>query len=118
MELVEVNVVGAQAAQARLAGLLDVRRAGIPASHISGVLIEGQPKLRRDQHAIAPASKRLADDALALSRAIYVGRVDEIDPAVETHLDGPHRLALVDLPPAKLTAAKLGRAADGPAAQT
>src|SRR5262249_55924165 len=56
--------------------------------------------------------------ALAASRAVDVGRVDEGDPPVKTHLNGPNRLGFVDLSPAEVTSTKLGRAADSPAAQT
>src|SRR6185437_7008113 len=43
--------------------------------------------LRREDHLVAPALEGLAYDLLGLARGIHVGRVDEVDPAVDRRAD-------------------------------
>src|SRR5207249_10581700 len=44
---------------------------------------------------VAPALERLADDLLGFAVRVHVGRVDEIDPAVDRGIDDPRRLVVV-----------------------
>ena len=50
MELVQVDVIGIQAAQRVFAGLADAGRAGIAAGHLAGSFIENCIELRSDHH--------------------------------------------------------------------
>ena len=97
MDLVEVDPVGLQAAQAVLDGLDDpaarvapvVRVVAHLAVHLAG---------EHDPVALA-AGEGLADDLLRLALRVHVGGVDEVDPRVERPVDDPDRLVVVGVAP-------------------
>jgi len=80
VHLVEVDVVDLHAAQAGLA-LGDQ----VVAGEAGGVrpVAHRHPRLGGQQHPVAPALDRLAHDLLGQPARIDVGRVDEVDAAVE-----------------------------------
>ena len=80
VDLVEVDVVGAQPPQAVLA-LLEDPAAG-PAVHVR-VLAHRPHELGREHDAVAPVRDRLADDLLGLAGGVDVGGVDEVDAGFE-----------------------------------
>ena len=81
VDLVEVDVVGAQPAQAVLALGHD------PAPRVAlrvGVLAHGAVHLGgQDDLVPLDLGQRLADDLLGLAERVDVGGVDEVDPRVE-----------------------------------
>lgn len=79
MHLVEVDVVGVQAAQAVLDGAFDPARRP-PA--LVWVLPHREPELGRQDHAITTALERLAYDLFGLTVRVDVRGVDEVDPCV------------------------------------
>ena len=88
VDLVEVDPVGAETAQAVLAGVDDV--APTVAGHIGrrgGVERTGRHRKRhfvaRMTSSRSTAGERLGDDLLALAGRVDVGGVDEVDPGVE-----------------------------------
>src|SRR5438128_3388221 len=98
VHLVEVDVVGAQAAQAALARLADVRGGEAPV-----VRTRAHPPvdLRREDDPLAPAATLrepaaddLLGDALARAPAVHVGRVEEDDPELERAVHDCEAVAL------------------------
>ncbi len=84
VHLVEVDVVGPEPPQARLARGDQVvarePRVVRPVAH-------RHTRLGRDQRAIAPPLQGLADDLLGQPARVHVGGVDEVDTAVEAEVD-------------------------------
>ncbi len=92
VHLVEVDVVGAEAAQR----VLDL--AGDPAAAVAGAVrsLPHRPvELRRQHHVVATSGERLADDRLGLAARVHVGGVDEVDPGVEGAMDDRHAVVVV-----------------------
>ena len=94
--LVEVDAVGAERLQRRLAGGADVLGAPVDLPRAAGPDVAG---LGRDEHLVVAALQRLGDQPLvvadlALVDAVRVGRVDEVDAGVERGVDGADRLLL------------------------
>ena len=96
VDLVEVDVVGAQAAQAVL-DLADDPAARV-AAHVR-VVAHRRVDLGGQHHVVAPAGQRLADDLLGLAGRVDVGGVDEVDPRVERAVDDPDRVVVVGVAP-------------------
>ena len=73
-----------QPAQARLAACDEVvaREAGVV-----GPVPHRQARLGGEQHAVAPAAQRLADDLLRHAVGVDVGGVDQVDAGVEAQVD-------------------------------
>ena len=94
VDLVEVDVVGAQPAQARLARLDQVMTRQ---PRVVRAAAHRKPRLGRDQHTVAASLQRLADDLLRRARRVDVGRVDHVDAGVERHVDLPLGAGEVDL---------------------
>ena len=93
MELVEVNVVGAQPAQARLDLGHDVIAAVAP---VVGAVVHLPADFGRQHHLIALAGHRAAEQFLAATETIGVGGVEEVDTHVEGRADQPLRLVGVE----------------------
>src|SRR5690606_17615894 len=92
VHLVEVDVVGAQAPQAVLAGPHD------PAPRVAGpvgVGPHGPVELGGDHQVVAPAGDGLAQDLLGLAGRVDVGGVDEVDAGVEGGVDDGDRVVVV-----------------------
>jgi hypothetical protein len=85
VDLVEVEVVGAEAAQRVLDRDHDPA-AG--AAAVVRVVVEGHEELRREHDVVAASGEGLADDDLGLALGVDVGGVDEVDPGVQRPVDG------------------------------
>src|SRR3954454_18574929 len=97
VDLVEVDPVGAEAAQA----VLDL--GDDPAARVAelvGVVAHGPVDLGGEEDAVAPpAGQRLADDLLGLAARVDVRGVDEVDPRVERAVDDRDGLVVVGVAP-------------------
>ena len=96
MDLVEVDPVGAQAAEAVL------HLAHDPAPRVAElvrVVAHRAVHLGGQHHVVAPALQRLADDLLGLAARVHVRGVDEVDPGVERAVDDRGRLVVVAFSP-------------------
>jgi hypothetical protein len=92
VDLVEVDVIGAEALQAGVDGVHDVAarqpdRVGAAAGAPAG--------LGRHHHILAPRAQRLAQDLLRAARRVDVGAVEEVDPRVQADAHQPIGLRLV-----------------------
>ena len=96
VHLVQVDVVGLQAAQAVL-HLADEPAARV-AAHV-GVLAHLAVRLGGQHHAVAAPAQGLADDLLRLPRRVHVRGVDEVDAAVERGVDDPDALLVFGVAP-------------------
>jgi len=97
VDLIEVDPVGPQAAQAVL-DLLDDPAARV--AELVGVVAHGAVHLGGEDDVLAPAAgERLADDLLRLAARVDVRGVDEVDPRVERAVDDPDRLVVVGIAP-------------------
>ena len=92
---VDVDHVRAQPLERAFDGPADIgaRRAW----HVLRAAGNRMPELRQHDEAVAPALEDLAQELLALGRAVDVGRVEERDPLVECGVDD--RAALVEPDP-------------------
>jgi hypothetical protein len=92
MDLIQVDVIGAQATQAGL-GLADqvlargARMVDVDVAH-------GQARLGGDQDPIAYVADRLADQGLALAAAVHVGGVDQVHAVIQRQPHHRRRLRL------------------------
>ena len=84
VDLVEVDPVGAEAAQR----VLDLAHDPAPAVARQVRPLAHRPvELRRQHDLVAPTGERLADDRLGLAARVHVGGVDEVDPRIEGGVD-------------------------------
>jgi hypothetical protein len=90
VDLVEVDVVGLQAAQRVLDCGHDPAARG---SLLVGIVTCGAAELGREDDAVTAALERLAHDHFGL--AVRVGRVDEVDPCVQRLVDDADRVVVV-----------------------
>ncbi len=88
VQLVEVNMVDAEALQAGVAGG-DQMVARQP--YLVRSLAHAEPSLGRDQRAVAATAQDFAQDLLRGAGRIDVGRIEQIDPGIEAHVDLPRR---------------------------
>src|SRR5258706_946780 len=91
--VVEVDDVDAQALQARLASLHHVIGLAVHALLALGVL--GLAELGADDHALAAALERFAEQRLVVAPAVHVGGVEEVDALVERVVDDADRFLVV-----------------------
>ena len=96
VHLVQVDVVGLQAAQAVL-HLADDPAARV-AAHV-GVLAHRAVRLGGQHHLVAAAAQGLADDLLRLPRRVHVRGVDEVDAAVQRGVDDPDAVLVIGVAP-------------------
>src|SRR5580658_9372051 len=92
MYLVQIDVVGLQAAQ----GSLKLTRE--PASRIASlvwVITHRQVRLGGKDDVVAPPFKRLPDDFLRFASAIRIGRIDQVDSCIQSSVDDPDRVVVV-----------------------
>ena len=113
----QVDAVGAEAAQARVAGAAQVGGADVVAAAAASLLVEAVPDLGDDHRFVAPPGECLPEHALAVAAAVDVGGVEQRDAEVERVADRADRLVVVDLAPARGVAVEGPRAADRPAAE-
>jgi hypothetical protein len=99
VDLVQVDVVGLQAAEAVLTGLHDVE-AGVPPGVGVGV-VHLAVDLGRQKHPVPLAAllERHAGHRFRLAAPVHVRGVDEVAAGVEEPVDHPARLVLLGLPP-------------------
>ena len=93
MLVVEVDMVGPEPLEGRVAGPADV--GGVPADRAGPVVASDDGELRREHDLIAPARDRLADEPLVRAHPVDVSRVQKGDSELERPVDGLERLALV-----------------------
>ena len=96
VHLVEVDVVGVEAAQALLALTQD------PASRAAAHVRIGAHvavHLGGEHDVVAAALDRLGHDLFRLSARVHVGGVDEVDPGIERGVDHVDRLVVVVVAP-------------------
>ncbi len=91
VDLVEVDVVGAEPAQRRVAGAQDVQaRVALIVGTEAGPPVD----LGAEDHLVAAAGQGLPDDALRIARVVDVGGIDEVDARVQRGVDDPDRVGL------------------------
>src|SRR5262249_36744847 len=97
MDLVEVDPVGAEAAQA----VVDLVRD--PAARVPVLVrvVAHLPLHLGGEHGAvpAPARERLTDDVLRLPARVHVCGVDEVDPRVQGAVDDAYALVVIGLAP-------------------
>ena len=97
VDLVEVDVVGAQALEAVLA-LGDDPAPGVALG--VGVVPHGGVDLGGQYHpGTVHRGQGLAHDDLGLARRVHVGGVDEVDAGVEGPVDDPDRIVVIGIAP-------------------
>ena len=96
MHLVQIDVVGAQPAQAVLH--LTHQPAPRGAGHV-GIITHREVGLGGEHDSVAPAAQRLADDLLRFAVRVHVRRVDEVDASVEGLMNDPYRLLVIRIAP-------------------
>src|SRR5262249_22329821 len=91
----DVEVVGAKPGQALLAGLAQIDlRAAAPVDVVTG-LETRRAGLGMDDDLVALALEGLADQRLVMAFAVAVGRVEEVDPAIERAMDGADAFLII-----------------------
>ncbi len=103
VDLVEVDPLEAEAAQAVLALLADRRWTQVVLDHAFGTPEPAAPALREDEHVLASAVRleRAADDLLGVAEPVDSRRVDPVDAALDRVADRGHRLVVVDRVPSR-----------------
>ena len=66
---------------------------------VAGVVVDRRDELRRDEHLVATAAERTAEELLGARPAVDVGRVEEVDTGIEGSIDHRRALLLVDAHP-------------------
>ena len=89
VELVEVDVIGPQAAEALLDRVDQVEPRG---ADVVGARADAEGPLGGDEHPVAAALDRLAEDLLGQPARIDVGRVEHRQPGVEADVHQPRGL--------------------------
>jgi hypothetical protein len=117
VQLIEVDPVGTQPPQRRLAGLADVAGRGVlPGQRLPRGIV-GVAELGRDHHIVAVRRQCPAEHLFAVAGAVGVRGVEERDAQVERPADRGGRLTVVDRTPPVRFAVHRERAANGPAAK-
>ena len=92
VDLVEVDVVGLQAAQR----VLDLGHDPAPGvAPLVGVIAHRACTLGRQDDVVAASLERLAHDLFGLAAGVRVGGVDEVDPGVQRLVDDADRVVVV-----------------------
>jgi hypothetical protein len=95
VDLVEIDVVGLEAPEARLDLAHDVDPRGPRVVEVA--VAHGEACLRGEHYLPSDAFEGVADEALALPPAVDVGRVDEVDALVQGETDHLGRGLLVQV---------------------
>jgi hypothetical protein len=117
MDQVDVDAVGVEAAQARVARAPQVLGAEVAAAAGPRLLVEDVADLGDDHDVVAPPGERPAEHALAVAAAVDVGGIEERDAEVERVPDRADGLLVVHVAPACGPAVEGPWAADRPAAE-
>ena len=105
VDLVEIDVVGLQAAQRGLDRLRD------PASRIAllvRIVAHRAVHLGGQHDVVAPTLQRLADDLLRLAAAIPVGGVDEVDAEIQGLVDDADAVVVIGIAHCRRTSSRPG----------
>jgi NADPH-dependent curcumin reductase CurA len=89
VQLVEVDIICLEPAQARLAGLDDMQTR---AADIVGARSGAAPHLGRDHDLLPPVAQRMRQDFLRPALRVCIGRIEQVDPGIEAEPDQPFRL--------------------------
>ncbi len=92
MDLVEVDIVGLQPAQRRLALRNYVAAAVAGGQDIVIVHATVDLGCQHDLVPLAAARERLTDDLLAAAAVVDIGRIEEVNPLIERGVDDGHCL--------------------------
>ena len=114
VELVEVDPLDAEPAQAPLALLADRLRSQVVLDHAVRAALPAPAALREDEHVLADAvgRERASDDLLGVAEPVHGGGVDPVDAELDGVPDRGDRLVVVDRAPAEAP-----RPADRPGAE-
>ncbi len=96
VDLIQVDVVGAEAAQAALDRRPD------PAPRVAAmvrVVVHRVVELRGEHHVVAATGESPTDDLLALAVRVHVGGVDEVDPGIDGAIDQTDAVVVIGVPP-------------------
>jgi hypothetical protein len=93
--VVEIDVVGPEAAQRSLEGGTDVLRAAVVLRYVP-VAVGAHPEPCRQDHFGSAPRDRAPDELLVRVGAVDLGRVDQGDPEIEGAVDPADRLSVVD----------------------
>ena len=91
----EVNAVSSEAAERALDGLANMLGPAIQARHRA--VLDLEPELGRDSHAIALTRERASEQFLVGIRPVHLGRIKERDAKLDGPVDGGDGLAPVAL---------------------
>jgi hypothetical protein len=116
VQLVQVDVVGSQPAQACLAGPPNVGRAYLDAIASAGDFVEDEPDLRRNQHIVAERCDRLAENPFGMAAAVGIGCIKQPHATLVRGANSGDRHLVVDLTPTSRGARKLPRPTQRPGA--
>src|SRR6185436_3818228 len=94
MQLIEIDVVGAEALQAVV-----TRPAHVLGPRALALLVDRHAELRRDDRLMSTRRQRPSEVLFALGRAVDIGRVEEVDADVERRVDDAFRGRFVDAHP-------------------
>jgi hypothetical protein len=117
VELVQVDVVGAESSERILTCLPDVRRGHVPPDDAPVVFVDDSTELRSENNAVAAIVCRKAKHLLSVAGSVHVGHVEEVDALVDRRVDRADRLVVVHRPPTCLRPLQQEGAADGPTAK-
>lgn len=118
VQLVQVDVVGAEAVEGGGEGAAGVGGGVVLAGEGAGGLVEDVAPLGGHDHVRTALAEGTAEDPLTVPGAVRVGRVEEGDAEIEGAVHRPYGLLVVHLPPAeRLPVGCLPLAADRPAAE-
>ena len=112
VQVIQIDVVGAKAAQAVLAGAEDVEARG---AIVVGAGTHALGHLRRNQHVVAPALDGLAQYLLRKAQRVSVRSVEHVDAGFEAEVHHARGFGDVDGAPGtkELRAAAEGRRTEG-----
>lgn len=118
MQLVQVDMVGAEPVEGRREGAAGVGRSVVDAGAGAGLLVEDVAPLGGDDDVVPPLAQRPSEHPFTVSGAVGVRGVEEGDAEVEGAVHRPYGLLVVDLAPAEGPAVGvLPFAADRPASE-
>jgi hypothetical protein len=117
VELVQVDVVGAESSERIFTRLPDVRRGHVPPDDAPVVFVDDSTELRSENNPVAAIVCRNAKHLLSVAGSVHVGHVEEVDALVHRRVDRADRLVVVHRPPTCLRPLQQEGAADGPTAK-
>src|SRR5947199_10509448 len=94
MQLVEIDVVGAEAPETRVARAADILRLAA-AIRVAALVAE----LRGDDDALATRAQSTAEVLLAAALSVQLSRIEEIDPHSQRRVNDPGGGLGVEAPP-------------------